>query len=121
MASIVVVLLIFFILLAAIEARKKTSNLIRLGSSLSPISNPNSWLSPSGLFAFGFYPKRNGFAVGIWINGNLNNTVVWTANRDYPPVSSNSTIEFTRDGRLILNNTQQGTELAIADFVVSRR
>ncbi|KAI7984920.1 G-type lectin S-receptor-like serine/threonine-protein kinase LECRK1 [Camellia lanceoleosa] len=121
MASIVVVLLIFFILFAVIEAQKKTSNLISLGSFLSPISKPNSWLSPSGLFAFGFYPERNGFAVGIWIIGNPNNTVVWTANRDYPPVSSNSTIEFTRDGRLILNHTQQGTELAIADFTTPSR
>ncbi|CAL5335777.1 unnamed protein product [Camellia sinensis] len=74
-----------------------TSNLIRLGSSLSPISKPNSWLSPSGLFAFGFYPEKNEFAVGIWILGHPNNTLVWTANPDYPPVSSNSTIEFTRD------------------------
>ncbi|CAL5444163.1 unnamed protein product [Camellia sinensis] len=157
MASIVVVvvLLIFFILFAAIEAQKKTSNLISLGSFLSPISKPNSWLSPSCLFAFGFYPERNGFAVGIWIRkmsrtsnfvaqkwlkwpkrhptkfelrsivvwiiGNPNNTVVWTGNRDYPPVSSNSTIEFTRDGRLILNHTQQGTELAIADFTTPSR
>ncbi|KAF5932277.1 hypothetical protein HYC85_028448 [Camellia sinensis] len=122
MASIVVVvLLIFFILFAAIEAQKKTSNLISLGSFLSPISKPNSWLSPSGLFAFGFYPERNGFAAGIWIIGNPNNTVVWTANRDYPPVSSNSTIEFTRDGRLILKHTQQGTELAIADFTTPSR
>ncbi|KAL7249383.1 hypothetical protein ACSBR1_011557 [Camellia fascicularis] len=121
MASIVVVLLIFFILFAAIEAQKKTSNLIRLGSSLSPISKPNSWLSPSGLFAFGFYKEKNGFAVGIWIIGHPNNTVVWTANPDYPPVSSNSTIEFTRDGRLILNHTQQGTELNIADFNADRR
>ncbi|KAL7218078.1 hypothetical protein ACSBR2_011366 [Camellia fascicularis] len=110
MASIFVVLLIFFTVFAAIEAQKKASTLIRLGSSLSPISKPNSWLSPSDLFSFGFYPEKNGFAVGIWIIGHPNNTVVWTANRDYPPVSSNSTIEFTRDGRLILNHTQQGTD-----------
>ncbi|THG11105.1 G-type lectin S-receptor-like serine/threonine-protein kinase LECRK1 [Camellia sinensis] len=122
MASIfVAVLLIFFIPFAAIEAQKKTSNLIKLGSSLSPISKPNSWLSPSGLFAFGFYPEKNGFAVGIWIICHPNNTVVWTANRDYPPVSSNSTIEFTRDGRLILNLTQQGTELDIAHVIADRR
>ncbi|XP_028111258.1 S-locus-specific glycoprotein S13-like [Camellia sinensis] len=105
----------------AIEAQKKTSNLIRLGSSLSPISKPNSWLSPSGLSAFSFYPKKNGFAVGIWIIGHPNNTVVWTANQDYPLVFSKSTIEFTRDGRLILNHTQQGTELDIADFNVDSR
>ncbi|KAI7985981.1 G-type lectin S-receptor-like serine/threonine-protein kinase LECRK1 [Camellia lanceoleosa] len=108
---VVVVLLIFFILFAAVEAQKKTSNLISLGSFLSPISKPNSWLSPSGLFAFGFYLERNGFAVRIWIIGNPTNTVVWTANRDYPPVSSNSTIEFTRDG----------IELAIADFITPSR
>ncbi|KAL7218090.1 hypothetical protein ACSBR2_011378 [Camellia fascicularis] len=89
----------------AVEAQKKTSNLIRLGSSLSSISKPNSWLSPSGLFAFGFYQEKNGFEVGMWIIGHPNNIVVRTANPDYPPMSSNSTIEFTRDGRLILNHT----------------
>ncbi|KAI8004167.1 EP1-like glycoprotein 4 [Camellia lanceoleosa] len=65
--------------------------------------------------------KKNGFAIEIQIIGHPNNTVVWIANRDYPPVSSNSTIEFTRDGKLILNHTQQGTELDIVDFNVDSR
>ncbi|KAK1408153.1 hypothetical protein QVD17_39787 [Tagetes erecta] len=79
-------------------------NNISLGSSLNTDTNP-SWVSPSGLFAFGFYPQDGGFAVGIWLTTNPEITVVWTANRDDPPVSSNSTIELTRDGRLILLTT----------------
>ncbi|KAL7249378.1 hypothetical protein ACSBR1_011552 [Camellia fascicularis] len=122
MASILVVLLMFFILFAAIEAHKKPPKTISLGSSLSLNSQNNSWLSASGLFAFGFYPEKNGFAVGIWIVGHKNNTtVVWTANRDYPVVSSNAIIEFTTDGRLNLVHTEQGIDLPIADIAANAR
>ncbi|KAJ9537050.1 hypothetical protein OSB04_029783 [Centaurea solstitialis] len=78
-----------------------SSGNISLGSSLTPNTN-SSWLSPSGLFAFGFYEQDDGFMVGIWLANKPNITVVWTANRDDPPVSSNSTIELTRNGLLLL-------------------
>lgn len=90
---------------------------ISLNSSLTPDTNP-SWLSPSRHFAFGFYQQDNGFAVGIWLTTKPNITVVWTANRDDPPLSSNSTIELTADGWLILHTTY-GEEIHITDQEVS--
>ncbi|XP_059641120.1 G-type lectin S-receptor-like serine/threonine-protein kinase LECRK2 [Cornus florida] len=95
-------------------AGQNHSNRIRLGSSLSPNTSHNSWLSPSGLFAFGFYPKQKGFAVGIWLASNPTTTVVWTANRDDPPVSSNTTLEFTKHRGLFLW-TRKGEGISITD------
>jgi hypothetical protein len=43
------------------------------------------------------------------------NIVVWTANRDNPPVSSNATLNLTIDGDLLLRN-DQGEESLIADL-----
>ncbi|XP_004508500.1 G-type lectin S-receptor-like serine/threonine-protein kinase LECRK1 [Cicer arietinum] len=80
------------------------------GTSLSPISaHSSSWLSHSGLFAFGFYPQGNGFVVAIWLVCKKNNTIVWTANRDDPPVTSTAKLQFTMNGRLILKD-QKGQE-----------
>jgi hypothetical protein len=78
------------------------------GSSLTPTTN-SMWLSRSGLYAFGFYKQGNGYAVGIFMAGIPEKTVVWTANRDDPPVSSNATLLFASDGRLVLQN-QMGQE-----------
>ncbi|XP_059641974.1 G-type lectin S-receptor-like serine/threonine-protein kinase LECRK1 [Cornus florida] len=94
--------LLLFLLSTALEAGQNPSNTISLGSSLSPNASHKSWLSPSGLFAFGFYPKGKGFAVGIWLASKPATTVVWTANRDDPPLSSNTTLEFTKYSGLFL-------------------
>ncbi|KAG6626035.1 hypothetical protein CIPAW_15G018600 [Carya illinoinensis] len=86
----------------AINAQQRNFNLSR-GSSLSPTEN-SSLFSQSGKFAFGFFPFGDGFAVGIWYeSGTLQKTVVWTANRNDPPVSRNATIGLTNDGRLIVH------------------
>lgn len=65
---------------------EKHPRIIGLGSLLYPKGENTSWPSRSGHFAFGFYPKCNGFAVGIWLVNPSENTttVVWTANRDAP-------------------------------------
>ncbi|KAF3440553.1 hypothetical protein FNV43_RR18837 [Rhamnella rubrinervis] len=42
-------------------------------------------------------------------------TVVWTANRDDPPVSKNSTLLFTNDGRLVLQSSTQRQDYNIGD------
>ena len=100
-----------------VEARTQPNQFgeIPLGSQLSPISETNSsWLSPSGHFAFGFFSQGNGFAVGIWMVGPPNNTVVWTANRDDEPVSFNATIHLSEEGKLFLR-TAQGNENLIAN------
>ncbi|KAJ9537051.1 hypothetical protein OSB04_029784 [Centaurea solstitialis] len=105
MASVLRIFLSFFFLLV-IEGsglNDSTSGDISLGESLTP-DGKFSWPSPSGLFAFGFYKQDDGFAVGIWLTSKPL-TVVWTANRDDPPVSSSSTIELNRDGWLLLRTT----------------
>ncbi|CAL9000716.1 unnamed protein product [Prunus brigantina] len=84
----------------AAEAQQMQSNISR-GSSLTPTTN-STWLSRSGLYAFGFYKQGNGYAVGIFLAGLPEKTVVWTANRDDPPVSNNATLLFTGDGLTLL-------------------
>ncbi|XP_030929254.1 G-type lectin S-receptor-like serine/threonine-protein kinase LECRK3 [Quercus lobata] len=107
MASISFVLLVLSITFAVGRAQAKESNPITMGSSIFPTTHPTSWLSPASLFAFGFYQQGSGFSVGIWLVGIDNKTVVWTANRDDPPVTSKAKLEFTKDGKLLLI-TEQG-------------
>nr|XP_043612797.1 G-type lectin S-receptor-like serine/threonine-protein kinase LECRK1 [Erigeron canadensis] len=92
----------------------KTQNVTR-GSSLTPTGATTSWLSPSGLYAFGFYPQTSGYAVGIYIAGIPERTVVWTAGRNILPISNNATIRFTNDGGLTLDGIQ-GQEISIVDI-----
>ncbi|KAL4184462.1 hypothetical protein AMTRI_Chr10g225730 [Amborella trichopoda] len=82
---------------------------ISLGSSLSttPTGNNHSyWLSPSGTFAFGFYPvsKPQHFMVGVWMPRTPEKTLIWTANRDDPPLLNGTSIILTGNGKLLLRN-----------------
>ncbi|KAL7588299.1 hypothetical protein Lser_V15G36938 [Lactuca serriola] len=92
---------------------KAQSNVTR-GSSLRPTGATTSWLSPSGLYAFGFYPQTGGYAVGIYIAGIAERTVVWTASRETLPLSNNATLRFTTDGRLVVDQPQ-GQQISISD------
>ncbi|KAM7523572.1 hypothetical protein LguiA_013474 [Lonicera macranthoides] len=96
---------LFLFLLTAFytaTAQQRNTN-ITIGSSLTPTGNSSSWLSPSGLYAFGFYPQGSGlYSVGIFISGIPEKTVVWTANRNDTPVNQNATVVLTADGRLVL-------------------
>ncbi|KAL3591405.1 hypothetical protein D5086_010045 [Populus alba] len=101
--------IIFFLLLAlsfAASAQRETN--ITLGSSLTPITN-SSWLSPSGLYAFGFFRQRDGYSIGVFLSGISQKTVVWAARRDDAPVPSNATLLFTRNGRVVLTSAQGDT------------
>ena len=100
--------LLFFIFLPAIittEAQQGES-IVNLGSFLTPTTN-SSWLSRSGLYAFGFYQQANGYAIGVFLAGIPEKTVVWTANRDDPPVLADATLNFIIDGRIILQSARQ--------------
>ncbi|KAF3440231.1 hypothetical protein FNV43_RR18514 [Rhamnella rubrinervis] len=112
MASVIILFLLASELIS-VAAQKRESSIIP-GSSLTPITN-SSWLSNSGLYAFGFYEQDNGYAVGIFLAGSPQKTVVWTANRDDPPVSKNSTLLFTNDGRLVLQSSTQRQDYNIGD------
>ncbi|PWA37163.1 EGF-like domain-containing protein [Artemisia annua] len=89
------------------------SNITR-GSSLSPNGATREWLSPSGLYAFGFYPQKDGYALGIYIAQISPRTVVWTASRDNLPLLYNATLLFTTDGRLVIDQAQ-GQQISIFD------
>lgn len=111
MASTPVLFLLFFIpftITIAATAEKNHSSVIKLGSWLSPKGYHTSWASSSGHFAFGFYPQGNGFAVGIWLVSPSENTttIVWTANRDTPPVSSSSALNLTNQGLHLRNGKE---------------
>jgi hypothetical protein len=94
-------------------AQQKNLNLTQ-GSSLSPSGNSSLLLSQSGIFAFGFFPFGDGYSISIWFEGTPQKTVVWTANRNDPPLSRNANIVFTSDGRLILQELG-GQEKSIAN------
>ncbi|XP_022751997.1 G-type lectin S-receptor-like serine/threonine-protein kinase LECRK3 [Durio zibethinus] len=110
MAAILLLFLLSTSIISTAVAQPKHSN-ISLGSSLTP-TGQSSWLSPSGLYAFGFYQQDKGYAVGIFLAGVPQKTVVWTANRDDPPVPSSAKLILTTDGRLILRSTR---DISITD------
>ncbi|KAJ8765323.1 hypothetical protein K2173_012020 [Erythroxylum novogranatense] len=114
---------LLLIILLSIGFITEASGVIPLGSSLYPASNPSSWLSPSGLFAFGFYQQGGGgggggggYAVGIWLigAGEQNMIVVWTAHRDEAIRFPGTVLSLTKDGMLLLNIDREG-EKRVAD------
>ncbi|KAK0601144.1 hypothetical protein LWI29_021616 [Acer saccharum] len=109
--------IIFFVtsISSLATAQQRHYNISR-GSSLTP-TKTSSWPSSSGLYAFGFYQRGNGgYAVGVFLAGIPEKTVVWTALRDNPPVSANATLLFTvAEGRLVLQ-TAQGQDTNITDI-----
>lgn len=110
------VAIVLFLLLInefPVAIAQQRSSIISLGSSLSPNNNP-CWFSGSGLFAFGFYKKDEGFAIGIWLEKVQQKTVLWTANRDDPPLPKDVTLLLTSDGRLVLQQ-KQGQQIALAN------
>ncbi|KAJ9146151.1 hypothetical protein P3X46_028455 [Hevea brasiliensis] len=101
-------MLLIFLLLSSIFCKAMAQHsIISPGSSLTP-TNISYWSSESGHFAFGFYPQGDGFAIGIWLPRIQQATVIWTANRDDPPLSRNATLILNTEGKLILQ--QQGSE-----------
>ncbi|KAL5555688.1 hypothetical protein UlMin_037924 [Ulmus minor] len=83
------------------EAQQKQSSISR-GTSLKASSN-SSWLSSSGVYAFGFFKAGSGYVAGIFIAGIPQNTRVWGANQDYL-VNYNATLIFTSEGKLVLQS-----------------
>ncbi|OIV99913.1 hypothetical protein TanjilG_26251 [Lupinus angustifolius] len=116
-SSILPIMFLLSLMLLTNEAtaEKNQSNIIELGSWLSPSGNHTSWVSNSGHFGFGFYHQGNGFAVGIWLIDD--NTVVWTANRDSPPLSFNSKLIFSNNGRLLLQKEEGHAEDLVPDVI----
>ncbi|KAL0006640.1 hypothetical protein SO802_008142 [Lithocarpus litseifolius] len=80
----------------------------------SPLGT-GSWIqSPSGEFAFGFYPlesneSANQFLLAVWFNRIKDKTIVWSANGN-EPVPPGSELKKNINGEFVLNN-QKGKEL----------
>ncbi|KAM3688161.1 hypothetical protein ACJW31_10G129400 [Castanea mollissima] len=110
MATTLLLLLLSAILTA--EAQQGES-IVSLGSFFTPETN-SSWLSSSGLYAFGFYQQTNGYAIGVFLAGIPEKIVIWTANRDNPPTLADVALNFISDGRLILQSAK-GNETDIVN------
>lgn len=96
-------LLLLVHLFSASRAQSSSSN-ITIGSTLYTNSSaPSFWPSPFGHFAFGFYPSGNRFTVGTWLVGTPTNTIIWSALRKVPEISSGATLNFSMDGKLLLH------------------
>ncbi|XP_059446465.1 G-type lectin S-receptor-like serine/threonine-protein kinase LECRK4 [Corylus avellana] len=77
---------------------------IDLGSSITAGAS-SSWQSPSGDFAFGFYPLVTGlYLVGIWFDKIPEKTLVWSANRE-DPAHKGSAIKLSLTGQLELTHS----------------
>ncbi|KAL1325946.1 hypothetical protein HN51_035989 [Arachis hypogaea] len=113
------VLLLWLSLCVALADEVAVENMyIGLDDILSPLDSNTthpSWLSSSGHFAFGFYRHGDGhgYAIGIWLMGGTTNTVVWTTNRDDPPLSSNSTLQLTVEGLLLKQGSDDRGQLYV--------
>ncbi|KAL4197627.1 hypothetical protein AMTRI_Chr04g189300 [Amborella trichopoda] len=115
MAALMIFEATLLLSLSSVAAQSFASRNIRLGSSLYTTAAGNNfsyWLSPSGNFAFGFYPlsDHQQFIVGIWMPKTPENTLVWSADRDGPPFSLGSSFSLTRNGTLILRNREPQIE-----------
>ncbi|XP_027180139.1 G-type lectin S-receptor-like serine/threonine-protein kinase LECRK1 [Coffea eugenioides] len=114
MASLTAVFWIFFLVTVSSEtavAQPDDLNMIPLGSSLFPVTQPTAWYSRSKRFAFGFFQTGEGYKVEIRIVGSGNGITVWTFNRDEPAVSSNATLDFV-NGKLQLKHGNQYQTIA---------
>ncbi|MQM11707.1 hypothetical protein Taro_044614 [Colocasia esculenta] len=92
------------LLLLLLPSMTAAQNNITRGSSLRPLGQTTSWLSPSGDFAVGFRPlvsNSNLFLLAIWFTKAPNQAVVWAANRN-TPAQAGSKLELGTDGRLVL-------------------
>ncbi|ERN16045.1 hypothetical protein AMTR_s00030p00114770 [Amborella trichopoda] len=97
--------------LSSAQTESPTGTQIGLGFSLSTTQighNKSFWLSPSGSFSFFFYPLSDpqNFIVGIWMPKTPEKTLVWSANRDSPPLSNGSSIILASNGVLLLRNSE---------------
>ncbi|KAH1083814.1 hypothetical protein J1N35_023575 [Gossypium stocksii] len=109
-------------ILATVEAQAN----VTAGNSLAADDTNITWQSPSGVFAFGFHPitsKKDRFLLAIWYANIPEITIVWYANRDNPETDRGSTVELTKTGFLVLNDSK-GKELwrserATDDFQLS--
>ncbi|XP_074557281.1 G-type lectin S-receptor-like serine/threonine-protein kinase LECRK1 [Curcuma longa] len=103
-------LLLHLLALASSSGGQNYSNITR-GTVLTAGGPSDSWPSPSGDFAFGFFPadsNRSRFLLAVWFAATSPQSVVWSANRN-ALLASGATVRLTANGRLSLRS-ENGSE-----------
>ncbi|THG16610.1 G-type lectin S-receptor-like serine/threonine-protein kinase LECRK3 [Camellia sinensis] len=108
----------FLLFLLPFSTVAQTNGTVAVGTSITANTKDTPWLSPSGVFAFGFKPlqEKNLFLLSIWYHQIPDQTVVWYGN-DGIPISTGSKLDLTGDRGLVLSDPQ-GNELWKSQFIV---
>ncbi|CAL5354251.1 unnamed protein product [Camellia sinensis] len=109
--------LLLFLLPFSIVAR--TNGTVAVGTSITANNKDTPWLSPSGVFAFGFKPleEKNLFLLSVWYYKIPDQTIVWYGH-DGVPVSIGSKLGLTVDRGLVLSDPQ-GKELWNSQLILN--
>ncbi|KAK4850731.1 hypothetical protein QYF36_009346 [Acer negundo] len=70
------------------------------------ITHPETIISAGGRFELGFFSPKNdtNYYLGIWYKAFSPQTVVWVANREYPPcISSSASLCINSDGNIMIS------------------
>ncbi|XP_062083926.1 G-type lectin S-receptor-like serine/threonine-protein kinase LECRK3 [Humulus lupulus] len=100
-------LISLFILVLLCHTSSTASSNVSLGSPplTAQLDKIESWLSPSGEFAFGFQQiQKGGFLLAIWFNKIPQKTIVWSANGNNL-VHQGSIVELTSLGLVLRDST----------------
>ncbi|PQQ00045.1 G-type lectin S-receptor-like serine/threonine-protein kinase RLK1 [Prunus yedoensis var. nudiflora] len=113
MAFTAQLLLLSSLFLQPILVLSQTNGSIAVGAYLTATAEGNSsssWLSPSGDFAFGFWPLGNNdlFLLSIWYAKIPDRTIVWYANNKSAVAPLGSTVNLTAYSGLVLTSPRGG-------------
>ncbi|KAM4082617.1 hypothetical protein ACJW30_11G188800 [Castanea mollissima] len=96
--------LLVFVITLLVPAIAQVNTNISVGSALFATDDNSTWTSPSGDFSFGFrrFPgQQDQFLLAIWFAKIPDETIVWSANGDYP-AERESKVELNTAGQLEL-------------------
>ncbi|KAM4073113.1 hypothetical protein ACB094_11G192900 [Castanea mollissima] len=96
--------LLVFVITLLVPAIAQVNTNISAGSALFATDDNSTWTSPSGDFSFGFrrFPgQQDRFLLAIWFAKIPDETIVWSANGDYP-AERESKVELNTAGQLEL-------------------
>ncbi|KAJ0988131.1 hypothetical protein J5N97_006487 [Dioscorea zingiberensis] len=101
-------LLLLLVIHFSEQTRAQTTTYKNISSdiTLTTSGTTTSWLSPSGVFAFGFTPSPANtslFLLGIWFAKTDERSIVWTANGN-SPAPEGSKFNLTSNGQLLLTD-----------------
>ncbi|KAM3734171.1 hypothetical protein ACB098_11G194300 [Castanea mollissima] len=96
--------LLVFVITLLVPAIAQVNTNVSVGSALFATDDNSTWTSPSGDFSFGFRRlpgQQDQFLLAIWFAKIPDETIVWSANRDYP-AARESKVELNTVGQLVL-------------------